>query len=200
MSPEPPSTLARVVNGWNFSLGRNIPLRWKPGLWIFSTLSCIETHPFPVGSMNRTSEQMITPHECWQWSVWGMIWVRRVIPRSLFSHRALFISSQLSFCAVFYGLSQLVSSWSRRKIHHVSPNHQSAGGGEPFFFCVVLLYAASKKNSTDAAGTRSSLWPSRSSEALQRHSSAPHHTSGLAVRSSGAELRRRRGGLVWEES
>lgn len=122
--------------------------------------------------------------------------MRRVIPRSLFfPHRALFISSQLSFCAVFYGLSQLVSSWSHRKIHHVSPNHQSAGGGEPFFFCVVLLSAASKKNSTDAAGTRSSLWPSHSSEALQRHSSAPHHTSGLAVRSSGVELRRRRGGL-----
>lgn len=111
-----------------------------------------------------------------------------------FSHSALFISSRLSFCTVFYGspglclygavgkytMSRLIISQSVERSH---------------FSCVVLAAAAASKK------LHQRRWKTVISLAVTlewrspRHSAAAHHMFGFSVGSAGLELWRRPGGF-----
>lgn len=86
---------------------------------------------------NRTFEQISAMNKCWQWPVWGFYgWERKC--EAMFA--SLFLLGSIYFQPIVFlhrllRLSQLVSLWSHRKIHHVSLNHQSDGGEEPFLVC-----------------------------------------------------------------
>lgn len=122
-------------------------------------------------------------------SSWILLVRNKVFTR--FSHSALFISSRLSFCTVFYGLclygavgkytmSRLIISQSVERSH---------------FSCVVLAAAAASKK------LHQRRWKTVISLAVTlewrspRHSAAAHHMSGFSVGSAGLELWRRPGGF-----
>lgn len=69
-------------------------------------------------------------------SLW-ILWVRNKVLRfvaPVFPLGSIYFQP-IVFLHRLLRLSQLVSLWSHRKIHHVSLNHQSAGGEEPFLLC-----------------------------------------------------------------
>lgn len=106
----------------------------------------------------------------------------------LFSHSALFISSRLSFCTVFYGSPSLclygaIGKYTTSRLIISQPVERS------HFFCVVLAVASKKLHQR--------RWKTVISLAVTlewcspRHSASAHHMSGFGVGSAGLELWRR---------
>lgn len=94
---------------------------------------------------NKTFEQISVLHKCWQWPVCGFYgWETKCyVLLPLFSRLALFISSQLSFCTVFYDSPSLCLYGAIGK-YTTSRLIISQLVERSHFFCVVLA-AASKK-------------------------------------------------------